>query len=154
MARPPRQSQDVYKEKAKARVAARRAEINAAAKLRRDADPERHRAHSRRSYKAMPPRLKRTYHLRKRYGITSDDFDRIVAAQNGCCACCGKPMDTERLRSMHVDHDHATGAIRGVIHAPCNTGLGRLGDSPEGIMRALVYVSGAATTEALVDEHW
>jgi len=41
---------------------------------------------------------------------------------------------------MHIDHDHTTGVVRGVLCKPCNTGLGLLGDSEEGLSRALDYL--------------
>lgn len=51
----------------------------------------------------------RTYHLKRRYGITSEDADRMFAEQNGLCAIC------RERPAEHVDHDHATGAVRGLL---------------------------------------
>jgi hypothetical protein len=39
-----------------------------------------------------------------------------------------------------VDHDHNTGAVRGLLCHSCNTGLGHLGDSVETLARALDYL--------------
>ena len=65
----------------------------------------------------------RTYHLlQRRYGITAEDADRMFAAQDGLCAiCCERPAE-------HVDHDHATGLVRGLLCFNCNGGLGQLRD--------------------------
>lgn len=41
---------------------------------------------------------------------------------------------------MHVDHDHATGAIRGVLCLNCNQGIGKFGDDPDLLRRAAVYL--------------
>jgi hypothetical protein len=63
----------------------------------------------------------REYHLRRRYGITAAEFDGMVAAQGGTCAVCsGKPE--------HVDHDHVTGEVRGVLCFNCNQALGNARD--------------------------
>ena len=63
----------------------------------------------------------REYHLRRRYGITGADVDAMVEAQGGTCAVCdGKPE--------HVDHDHATGEVRGVLCFNCNQALGNARD--------------------------
>jgi hypothetical protein len=63
----------------------------------------------------------REYHLRRRYGITGADFEAMVQAQGGTCAVCdGKPE--------HVDHDHATGEVRGVLCFNCNQALGNARD--------------------------
>jgi hypothetical protein len=60
----------------------------------------------------------RHYHLKRRYGIGADEFDELVVRQGGVCAICGRP-DPE-----HLDHDHETGAVRGVLCFNCNGGSG------------------------------
>jgi ssDNA-binding Zn-finger/Zn-ribbon topoisomerase 1 len=54
------------------------------------------------------------------------------------CAICGSD------RNLVIDHDHKTGIIRGVLCHPCNTGLGKLGDSIEGLRRAIAYLDTGA----------
>ncbi len=97
---------------------------------------------------------KRDHNLRKRYGITLEALGARIALQGGACACCRRPLNLARPRSIHVDHDHETGEIRGILHAGCNTAIGNLGDDVEGVTRALVYVSGATAPTELIDEHW
>lgn len=55
-----------------------------------------------------------------RYGLTQEQFDKLLATQEGRCAICGDPFN----RTPHVDHCHTTGRVRGLLCAPCNTGLG------------------------------
>ena len=50
------------------------------------------------------------------------------------CECCG------RISRLNLDHCHATGRFRGYLCSDCNTGIGKLGDSKEGILKALVYL--------------
>jgi hypothetical protein len=76
----------------------------------------------------------RHYHLRRRYGIGADEFDDLVRRQGGACAICGRP-DPE-----HVDHDHETGEVRGILCFNCNGGLGQFRDSIEALLAAAVYL--------------
>lgn len=78
-------------------------------------------------------------HLRRKYGITLNDYNAILAAQGGGCALCGKKQSTEKLR-LAVDHDHETGNVRGILCHHCNRAIGALGDSVDGIQRALDYL--------------
>ena len=65
--------------------------------------------------------------------------DGMLAAQGGGCAICGcEPRDDI---SLHVDHDHATGEIRGLTCFRCNDALGDLGDDPDRLLRAVEYLS-------------
>src|SRR5207249_694982 len=50
-------------------------------------------------------------------GVTDAEYDRLLAAQGGGCAICGNPPKTRRL---HVDHDHKTGEVRGLLCHRCN----------------------------------
>src|SRR5581483_1565057 len=64
----------------------------------------------------------REYHLRRRYGLTSADVDAMIEQQGGTCATCD-------AKAEHVDHDHATGKVRGVLCFNCNQALGNVRDS-------------------------
>lgn len=55
------------------------------------------------------------------------------------CECCGGPP-RGRGRTLHLDHCHTTGAFRGWLCAPCNMGVGLLGDNEQGLLRALAYL--------------
>lgn len=74
------------------------------------------------------------------YGLTIEQYDAMVDAQNGACAVCGKVPRYELV----IDHDHATGTIRGLLCHGCNAGIGYLGDNEEGIRRALEYLQAGA----------
>lgn len=84
----------------------------------------------------------RNCNLMRNYGITLADYDRMVAEQDGKCAICGRiPAGKHNQARLHVDHDHRTGRIRGLLCSHCNRGLGFLGDSPETLRRATAYLS-------------
>jgi hypothetical protein len=76
----------------------------------------------------------REYHLRRRYGIGVAEFDAMVEAQGGLCALC------RDRKPEHVDHDHLTKKIRGVLCSCCNQGLGNFRDSVAALKAAIDYL--------------
>jgi hypothetical protein len=76
----------------------------------------------------------RTYHLKRRYGITAEQADVMLAQQGGLCAVC------RRAPAEHVDHDHATGQARQLLCFNCNGGLGQFRDDPRVLREAARYV--------------
>lgn len=58
--------------------------------------------------------------------------------QNGCCKICSRKF--KQGVSAHVDHDHDTGEVRGLLCMNCNTGIGKLGDSPMRCLDAVIYL--------------
>jgi Recombination endonuclease VII len=76
----------------------------------------------------------RTYHLTRRYGITAAEADYLLEAQGGLCAVC------RTAPASHVDHDHATGAVRELLCFNCNGGLGQFRDDPVVLRAAADYV--------------
>lgn len=78
--------------------------------------------------------------LRRRYGITLPGYHRLVAAQQGACAICGTEKASARTARLHVDHDHATGVVRGLLCGNCNNGLGRFAHSIERLEQAAAYL--------------
>jgi hypothetical protein len=87
--------------------------------------------------------------FQKRYGITIEDFRRMWDAQDGKCAVCQvafPPLargDRSGDRAV-VDHDHSTGAVRGLLHSNCNKALGMLGDNISSLEGAIRYLNEAA----------
>ena len=77
--------------------------------------------------------------LRRKFGITHDEYDLMLLKQDNECAICRrKPRNGEK--SLVVDHDHKTGVVRGLLCGKCNTSLGTFGDSIEGLERAITYL--------------
>lgn len=79
----------------------------------------------------------------KRYGLTVEQYDEMLAAQSGCCAICESSNPKGRAGSPYfqVDHCHSTGRVRGLLCGPCNSGLGSFGDDPEVLMKAVAYLT-------------
>lgn len=82
------------------------------------------------------------------HGISPDRFQEMLNAQDGRCAICRVEFDGTRARSAYIDHDHSCcpgkiscgKCIRGLLCPGCNTALGRLGDTIDGITCALNYL--------------
>lgn len=92
-------------------------------------------------YRSRKEEMRADYFLTT-YGLTMEAWQELLDAQDWRCALCERDLSVCTLRGIHVDHDHATGAIRGVLCTRCNTGLGALGDNVEGLRRALAYLEG------------
>jgi hypothetical protein len=75
----------------------------------------------------------------ERYGLSYDDY--IEKLEKGCEICGEKLKFYGNRTNLHVDHDHNTGLFRGVLCQCCNTSIGKLGDSVEGLQRAIDYLN-------------
>lgn len=80
------------------------------------------------------------------YGLTQDEYEALLAMQGGLCAICRHPETARhqsgQVRSLAVDHDHATGLVRGLLCTNCNHGLGKFKDDPELLRQAITYLGG------------
>lgn len=81
----------------------------------------------RRAWRKANPDKVREYQLRhqprsaaKQYGLTVDAVQALFAAQDGKCGVCAKLLTPWPSRKTHIDHDHATGKVRGLLCSSCN----------------------------------
>jgi hypothetical protein len=77
---------------------------------------------------------------KQNYGITIEDYNKMFDDQNGLCAICSNPESKGRSKHFHVDHDHLTGKIRGLLCSTCNTALGKFNDDINLINKAIKYL--------------
>jgi hypothetical protein len=124
----------------------REREIERVADWQRE-NPERVRAAMDRFRAAGKKKVSdRKSHLKRKYGITLEDFDTLLASQGGGCAICGKP-DVD-----HVDHDHVTGRVRGILCFRCNVAIGQMDDDCDRLAAAMAYLDRDDELTALVRE--
>jgi len=67
----------------------------------------------------------------------------MLVTQEGRCAICGTQDPGRNWPSFNVDHDHATGRVRGLLCANCNDAIGKLKDDPTLLHRAAEYLDPA-----------
>jgi len=83
----------------------------------------------------------RERHLKVTYNMSLEDYDRLLKKQGGGCAICHTTTPVGKGR-YHVDHDHDTGKVRGLLCATCNQGIGLLKDSSAVCIAAASYLKG------------
>lgn len=112
------------------------------------ANPERVNA-TQRARRAKPEvRLRdRAGHLMRKYGMTIEQYDAMLETQGGGCFICGRPPRDDI--SLHVDHDHSTGRVRGILCFCCNNALADFQDDPALLRKAAGYVSWHANQEEI-----
>jgi len=79
-------------------------------------------------------------HLKRTYGITLAEYDTMLEQQEGCCKVCGTDEPGGGNGRFSVDHNHATGEVRGLLCNGCNLGIGHLQDSPAVLLKAAAYL--------------
>lgn len=88
----------------------------------------------------------RDWRLKDEYDLSLADYEALLLKQGGKCAICervGSGVDTHKY--FHIDHDHKTGQVRGLLCQPCNAGIGLLQDNPELVLIAADYVERGGT---------
>jgi hypothetical protein len=76
----------------------------------------------------------------RKYGLTDDDWARMVARQDNRCAICRTDKPGGRGELWHIDHDHVTGRVRGLLCHGCNVGIGNFRDDPDLMLAAVEYI--------------
>lgn len=101
--------------------------------------------------KECEKRVRRGRHVRRRrwtaFKLTEADYEALVVSQAGRCAACGAPdpdpstcLPTDGL---HIDHDHTTGRVRGLLCSGCNRAAGHAGDDPVRLRQVAAYLEAA-----------
>jgi hypothetical protein len=90
--------------------------------------------------KARKREYYKAYDVFTKYGLTMADYNAIFLKQSGLCCICSRELD-----QPHIDHDHKTTKVRGILCASCNVGLGSFRDDPELCKNAAVYLLRTST---------
>lgn len=84
--------------------------------------------------KERDPALVRDQYLQRQYGISLVEYEGMLCEQNQACAIC------RSAGKLHVDHDHETGRVRGLLCGSCNRALGLFKDDSDSLKRAINYL--------------
>lgn len=86
----------------------------------------------------------RAWNLSKRFDLTIEQYDAMLANQGGTCACCGgvetHKYASGKVKALSVDHDHQTEQVRGLLCVNCNRAIGYFDDSPQRMRAAADYL--------------
>lgn len=94
-----------------------------------------------RIYHKINPHIKRKSHLKKEFNLTLEDYTKMLNAQFGKCKICGiDKVDNRQHKHFHIDHNHNTGKIRGLLCSKCNTLLGASKDNIDILKNAIKYL--------------
>lgn len=94
-------------------------------------------------YNSSFPDRNRNSQLISSFGIDLNDYIQMAVEQDNKCAICGQPETQERggkVKALAVDHDHKTGAVRGLLCSSCNTALGKFQDNKTYLASAIAYL--------------
>jgi hypothetical protein len=111
----------------------------AKSKAWRDANKERAKANRKRHYednKQHSLEYSRNYTLKRKYNLTEEEYSVMLEKQGGTCAICFSKC----TRALAVDHEHATGRVRGLLCNNCNRGIGHLKDDVAILVSAIKYL--------------
>lgn len=125
-----------------------RAEINGRRRARYAADPEfrAKEVAAVKLYYKRNPETRKNSNIRTVFGITMEDYKAMLLQQGNACAICrtektGVAEKNKKERSLAIDHDHATGKVRGLLCHRCNFGLGHFKDNPDLLTKAAAYLT-------------
>lgn len=96
-------------------------------------------------YRDNNPDKTKNWKLKDTFGITLEEYKVMLEKQSGLCSICLKPetyLDKRngKIRSLSVDHNHATNKVRGLLCRSCNVGIGQFGDNIEVMKNAIKYL--------------
>ena len=124
-----------------------RDKVNAKAKRYRDKQPPKIKELWDSWYENNKERVKFNK-IKRVYGITKEQYQNMLQQQNFCCAICSSSVETQRDKTLSVDHCHTTGKIRGLLCHFCNTGIGLFKDDQQNLMKAYNYLVGATAVDS------
>ena len=84
----------------------------------------------------------RSFRLKRNFGLSPEDYDKMLIAQGGVCKTCGtdKPGGSKGIY-FHVDHCHKTNKVRGLLCSSCNSALGMVNDSIDTLSNLIEYLN-------------
>lgn len=80
--------------------------------------------------------------VKRRYGLSQEEYNNLYNFQRGCCQICKKHQQ-DLKRTLHIDHNHRTGKVRGLLCEDCNIAIGLFEDNCFNIISAIDYLRSA-----------
>lgn len=123
--------------------ASRRRNLSKRLQYEREYEKRRDKSHRRermRAWRKNNPEIVAAQKRRSAYGVSKEQFEIMLLAQNNCCALCGETFQKGKKREVYLDHDHNTGKVRGLLHQNCNAGIGCFGEDTQKLGKAIAYI--------------
>lgn len=92
-------------------------------------------------YRKKNKSLFKNIDLKRKFGISLEEYEALANAQDFKCAICQKDQSEFKIK-LAVDHNHETKAVRGLLCKDCNTGIGLFKDNPSLLLSAINYLKG------------
>lgn len=87
-------------------------------------------------------RHRKSVELRWQYGLSIEDYERMIELCDNKCEICGAPPPTKgRKKTLCVDHCHDTGIVRGLLCDKCNRAIGLIGEDHQTLLKAIQYLA-------------
>jgi len=120
-------------------------------KKRRNDNPDivKRESELRRKRRLASPKQLFNWQLKHTYGISIAAYELLIKAQGATCAICGKAA-TNKYKRLHVDHNHTTGEIRGLLCHGCNVAIGMVKENPTTLRAAADYLESFAGRRAIL----
>jgi hypothetical protein len=94
------------------------------------------------AWRAKNPEKQHASEIKRRYKLSIEQYNAMLVIQGMKCKICSKQHDHALKRGrLYVDHDHQTGAVRGLLCGACNSGLGYMKHNKEILIKALAYLA-------------
>jgi len=94
-------------------------------------------------------RAKWKCNLKQKYNLFSEEWDIMFQRQEGLCALCEEPLDRAKA---HVDHNHETEKVRGLLHPECNVLLGKIEKKPRLLEAIPIYLRRHGTISMMIEQ--
>lgn len=88
----------------------------------------------------LNPDKSRNQKLMYAYGITLEQRNQMIKDQNGLCLICNDKLDETISKNIHVDHDHSTGKVRGILCKQCNSLIGLSREREDILLNSINYL--------------
>lgn len=97
------------------------------------------------AYRRLNPKIFKGIELKKKFGMSIEDYDKMLEKQGGVCAICGNKETTydprhKKTKELAVDHNHSTGQIRALLCRGCNQGIGNFNEDVQRLEKAVKYL--------------
>ena len=97
------------------------------------------RAEYNREYRKINPGVEKFVRIKYLYNLSKEQYELLLSSQDNKCAICSTDKP-DNNGSFNVDHDHATGKVRGILCAQCNFMLGHAKDNIKLLQNAIAYL--------------